>query len=94
MKKEIVQENGTITIIGNNQWKEIQYDYDEEDDLGDALPYFDYKGYKYYLNDILRTEHEGIFKEYDGYMNESAFSGLLVKLNDSNDALQVYRYFC
>jgi hypothetical protein len=95
MKKEIVQENGTITIEGNNQWREIKYDipeWNKDKENADYEACFDFKGNRYFLSEILRTNHEGVFKEYDGYMSDSYFSGLVVNLNKECDAVQVCRY--
>ena len=83
-------------IKGSGKWIRIRY-------TSKAKPYFLYNLHKYYLNEVLSLKNTNIFpksseyfKEYDGIVNESEFSGVLVKLgkNDNDeDAVKAYHFF-
>ena len=69
-----------LNILGN---------YLEEDAM-----YFRYKGEIYNLGDFTRTAslHEGPLKEWDGYLSDSFFSGIVIKLNEEFDMVKVGTY--
>lgn len=99
----------SITIKTNNQWRELisfdelsldeqaSHDYDE-DETG---TYFRYKGHAYNLGDFVKfgtpwsrkPEADDPLSQWDGILNESAFSGVLVKLSDCGDGVKVARYY-
>lgn len=99
----------SVTIKTNNQWRELisfdelsldeqaSHDYDEQE-LG---TYFRYKGYAYNLGDFVKfgtpwshqPEADDPLSQWDGILNESAFSGVLVKLSDCGDGVKVARYY-
>lgn len=91
MKKIIATENGKVTVRGNGAWIAIEYrqtDWSE----GEEVACFEYEGDYVFLDEFVVTDPRGIFSEYDGILGFSYGSGLLIKLNASGDAVQVY-YF-
>jgi hypothetical protein len=96
--KVITDDNGTIKIYGNGHARELEYrvpDWmDEEDETEQS---FIYKGHVYFLSEFLNTHNPVYFsgpdwmKEFDGYNNDSFFSGILIKLI-GDEAVQVYTY--
>ena len=86
MKQIITTAAGKVTIIGNNHPILLSEDYE--------APEFYYKGNKYLLSDFVITDKKGVFKDYDGVLSDTAFSGLLVRLCDDNDHVKVYRFYC
>lgn len=94
MKKIIKLEKSKVLITGNCRWVEIQYENDEE-----GTPYFIYKGQKEYLNDFLKISSHYVkyskdFQEYHGIKNWTAFNGLLIKISDCGDMVQVFYFHC
>ena len=90
MKKTITTEDGKITIRGNGRWIPIEYrrtDWSEEE-----VACFKYQKDHMFLDEIIATDPHGIFSEYDGILGFIYWSGLLIKLNASRDAVQVF-YF-
>jgi hypothetical protein len=92
MKKIISTENGKITISGNGAWIPVEYKQAEWSD-GEEAPCFKYKDDHIFLSEVLRTDSSGIFDEYDGILNLSYFHGILIKLSESGDAIQVYYFY-
>ena len=91
MKKTIAAENGKITIRGNCRWIPIEYkqtDWSEEE-----AACFRYEKDYIFLDEFIVTNPRGIFSEYDGIVGFDYGSGLLIKLNASNDAVQVYYFY-
>ena len=57
-------------------------DYDWHDTLEDDAEFFIYKSHVYILDDFMRLDHRNepdIFQEWDGYLNDSFFSGIVIK---------------
>ena len=91
------------TIVGNGHEIEIEYkqpDWNEEEEDREEEACFQYKGNTYFLSEIMsfhNTVHcpnpPECFKGFDGYLNDSMCSGVLVKLDDSGDSVQAY-WFC
>jgi hypothetical protein len=95
--KVITQDNGTINIYGNGHTRELEYrvpDWNEDDEMESC---FTYKGNVYFLSEFMSTHNRVHFhgpewmKEFDGYNNDSFFSGILIKLID-DEAVKVYTY--
>ena len=91
-----------MKIITNNQYRHILYfnelEQDEQDELKDSYDtveestFFRYRGHVYDLNEFLRVNEQwgkGILKDWDGCHNESFFSSVLVKYDDSFEAVKV-----
>ena len=102
--KEITQENGTLKIYGDEQEIETYYKVpdwrEDEEDQDEALELcFDYEGNTYFLSEIMAV-HNKFYNpnapewmlEFDGYMSDSYFSGILIKLIDNGEAVKAYTY--
>ena len=92
MKKIISYRNGKITIEGNETW--IPIEYKQADWSDEEMPCFEYEEDYIFLDEIAVTDPRGVFSEYDGILNFSYFSGILVKLSELGDAVQVYYFYC
>ena len=92
MKKIISTESGTVTIRGNGAWIPIEYKQAEWSD-GEEEGCFKYKGDYIFMDEVLMTNPDGIFKEYDGMLGFSYFNGILVKLSECGKAVQVYYFY-
>jgi hypothetical protein len=60
---------------------------------------FWYKGNLYFLSEIMAVNNPvhnphppDWMKGFDGYMSDSFFSGILIKLSDCEDAVKAYTY--
>ena len=92
MKKIISTESGNVTIRGNGAWIPIEYmqaDWSE----GEEVACFKYREDHIFLDEVMRTDSRGIFSEYDGMLGFTYFSGLLIRLSESSDAVQVYYFY-
>ena len=81
-----------ITIRGSNRPLCIFYakpSWSEEDE-----PYFMFRKRRYYLSEFMRFDNScpEYMKEFDGYMSDSYFSGVFVKIIDS-DFVKAYYYY-
>ena len=98
--KVIEQSNGTISIYGNNHWIQMDYDVPEweheaavrEEREAELEPCFKYKGTQYFLSEFLAVHNivhnpnpPEWLKEFDGFMSDSFFSGVLVKIGTGED---------
>lgn len=94
MQKTIEQENGTLTIIGNNHWIEIEYGIPEWEEGGELHPYVRYKGEKVYLDDFMPISSYApeYLQGYHGILNDSFFSGLLIILGEGENDGYVKAY--
>lgn len=72
-----------------------QFDYYTEEEL-EEQSFFKYQGFWYALSDFLRVENDGTFKDWDGYHQDSYFSGQLIKLttDDYGDNRVICGRFC
>jgi len=46
-----------------------------------------------FLDEVIVTDPRGIFSEYDGIVGFGYWDGLLIKLNASRDAVQVFYFY-
>jgi len=94
--KIITEENGEIKIYGNGHDIEIEYAVPEWNDNLEEEACFKYKGNICFLSEYMRIDNNASnwMKEFDGYSGDSYFSGTLIKLSNSNDAVKVYTYIC
>jgi hypothetical protein len=95
--KVIEQENGKVSIYGNNHlhdmlyWSELTTKEQKEfewitEENQDYMEFFRYKGNTYCIDEFINI-HNSVYnpnppdwmKEFDGYTNDSFFSGILVK---------------
>lgn len=98
--KVVTQKNGTIKIY-NGEEAEIYYarpEWNDSEEDGEELA-FKYKNNEYFLSEFINI-HNKIhnpnppewMKEFDGYLSDSFFSGVLIKLINGSDAVQVFIY--
>jgi hypothetical protein len=96
--KKIEKDNGTIDIYGNHHWIELRYQQPpwDEDSIEEC---FTYKGVTYFLSEIMAV-HNPVhnpnpptwMQEFDGYMSDSFFSGILIKLGTGENEGYVKAY--
>ena len=93
--------NNALRIYGNNHWIDLAYEIPE---WGTELqPCFTYKGHLYFLDEFWNV-HNSVhmpnaadwLKEFDGMMNDSAWTGVLIKLGkgENDDAVKAYTFNC
>ena len=103
--KTVERENGIITIYGSNRdiktfyavpdWnKDKDIDADDREELA-----FRYRGHVYYFSEFMAV-HNSFYnpnppewmKEFTGYMGDSYFSGVLIKISDDGETIKAYTY--
>lgn len=77
--------------------KEIrnQYDWMNSGDLECNFGFFKYRGMYHHLQDFLKcsdTQNDEL-RKWDGYSNDSYFSGLVIKLCEDNESVIVGTYY-
>jgi len=97
-----------IQIKTNNQFRKIVYGYEifennkirkEFDYLNDeefiATDFICYRGHWYSLGDFMRVENEatGDFAGWDGYLSDTFFSDVLIKLSDDLDSVKMGTFY-
>jgi hypothetical protein len=105
MLKKPFKQIGDASIYGNNQERElIQYweltSKEKEEFTGilngpENYLYFRYKGVIYLFEDFMRIEkYHPFYKQgFDGFLSDSFFSGILVKVNQEDPyKVKVYTY--
>ena len=91
------------SIYGNNHWKPLAYGwelseselskFDYLDNPQDDFTGFRYNGNLYDLGEFMRIDKNNPFYGFaDGYHGDSYFSGILVKFDESREAVKVYTY--
>lgn len=79
------EERGNIVICGSNRKIKVRYD-----SKGDA--YFNFNGSRYKLSNFMRIPmNQPVLGDFSGYMNTTAWSGVLVKVID-DETVMVYTY--
>ena len=68
-----------------------EFDYMEDADFESAM-FFEYRGQVYALADFMRTEGDILRDGWQGILNETFFSGLVVKIVQSCQSVVVGRY--
>ena len=76
--KRAEKENGTITFYGANRAANLEYNADYTDQ------YLTHYGRRYYLSEFMRIDKHmpDYMQEFDGYLNDSLFSGVVIKLDN------------
>lgn len=89
--KTIEQDNGKLTIYGSN--RDIRIEYVKPEWANEPEASFRYKNNRYFLSEFMAcpTIFDG-FTEFDGYMSDSFFSGILIKLSEDGDAVKAFTY--
>ena len=72
-------------ITTNYHWRKIEYLEDENEDDGELYPGFRYKGNVYFLNEALIINDD----YWHGTIQLNNFGGLLVKISDDGDSIQI-----
>ena len=68
-----------------------EYDWMEDQDFDYAM-FFEYRGQVYALADFMRTEGDILREGWQGILNETFFSGIVVKIIESCERIVVGRY--
>jgi len=74
------------------KWRK-EFDYMDDETFNDGA-FLTYRGCVYNLGDFIRTAEDstGDLAAWDGYISETFFSGVVIKLRD--DKLIMGSYFC
>lgn len=95
--KEIQLENGdTLRFYGANRSTLLRPCYTGEHE-GDS--FFFHYGRKYYLSEFLLTKRNPwgnapeYLQEFDGYMNDSLFSGVVIKIDDTGESVKAFTFY-
>lgn len=92
-----------MKIITNNKPRQMVYGYELPDSAKSDFDYLDpsefemhdfakYKGNYYDVSEFMRVPDASAFAGWDGYSNDSYFSGVLIKMVDSETVI-LGRYF-
>jgi len=96
---QIITNNHTRQFLYSNKVPQDildnQFDYLDQEDCLDG--FFKYRGYYYHLSDFMRIDKSnkktsGEFQEYSGYVSETVWSGVLIKILDNCETFQVATY--
>ena len=93
-----------LTIKTNRHWHNYLYGYElteeeakEFDYIGeDDFPSHDFARYQGVIYDVQEFMSSGRipeFKDWDGYLSDSFFSGVLIKLSDDGEQYQIGMYY-
>lgn len=98
-----------LTIKTNHQWRDLQYradvpadilasqfDYQNAEETLDG--FFCYRGVWYHLDQFMRVDYghsQNAFADghWDGYAGDSYFSGVVIKLSQDGEQIQLGTYF-
>ena len=91
-----IDDDHKVTIYGANRWQRIWHVYDKEtNEVGSFVKHY---GRQYSLDEFVLTKRNpwGDAPEwmqmYDGYLSDSWFSGILIKLSDCGESAKVFTY--
>ncbi len=97
----------SVTIRTNHKWKPFVYgadvpgdviakDFDHMESADTHDGFFKYLDRWYHVNDFLTItdglHQAGFGKEWDGYMSDSYFSGICIKISDDGESYKVGTY--
>lgn len=92
-----------LQIISNNQPRFIISGFDlpksaqkDFDYLGEELEesfFVKYLDQYYYMGDFLKIDHTEDFKNWDGYISDTFFSGILIKFCEDGDFVIMGHYY-
>ncbi len=68
-----------------------QFDWMDLDEFDSAM-FFEYRGQVLALSDFMRTEGDLLAQGWQGILNETFFSGLVIKIVESCERIVVGRY--
>lgn len=83
-----------LSDFNEAEQKQIRSDFDWmlPEDLECECGFFRYRSSVYHLQDFMRTEGNEAFQGWDGYLSDSYFSGVLIRLGDDCESVVVARY--
>ena len=70
-----------------------EFEWMDDNDFEPAM-FFQYRGQVYALADFIRTEGDLLAMGWQGILNDTYFSGLVVKIVESCQSVVVGRFFC
>lgn len=91
-----------MKIYTDNKWKDFKYrdevpakvlreefDYQDEDEVYDG--YFKYRGSWYHTDEFMRfgPGMPSEFRKWDGYLSDSFYSGVLIKISPDGEQYKV-----
>jgi hypothetical protein len=86
-------------FVGQRKAAKIRRDYDYlTDEEFENEDFIDYRGQVYAMSDFMRfnfipeVDDESPYHQWDGYINDTYFSGVLIKLCDDGDVI-MGRYY-
>ena len=88
--KKVEQDNGTLTFYGGRK-ATLHFGYNK--DLGENDYYFFHYGRKYWLSEFTICGWGGAsipeyMKEFSGYTNDSFFSGVAIKVDNTGETVK------
>ena len=100
--KKVEQENGTITFYHTGKWKKLYYaipEWNRKKIDAELEEYFIHQNRRYYLSEFVAVHNTfwnpnppGYMTEFDGYMNDSFFSGYAIKIDLDEERVKVFLF--
>jgi len=93
-----IDDDHEIRICGTNRWQIVHNIYN--DDTEDASSFVNHYGRQYSLDEFVITQRNPWgdapkwMHEFDGYLSDSFFSGVLIKLSDCGESAKVFTFLC
>jgi hypothetical protein len=84
---KVFKKDENCTLYGANRWQEIKHNRSGE-------PYIKHYNRRYYLHEFMRFDHNkpNFFEDFDGYLNDSFFSGCVIKINSTGETAKVFTF--
>jgi len=92
--KEVETDDGKITFYGSNKHIRVDYhikpEWSEEPEMS-----FRYNGHRYFISEFMAFCYyvPDFMKEFDGYLNDSFFSGIVIKLCENENGEDTVKAF-
>ena len=100
--KKIEQNSGTITFYHTGKWKKLYYaipEWNRKKIDAELEEYFIHQNRRYYLSEFVAVHNfywnpnpPGYMTEFDGYMNDSFFSGYAIKVDLDEERVKVFLF--
>lgn len=81
-----------MNITGNNHWINLDQDIPDWSTTDECEPCFTYKNWKYFLEEFMISSDPRL-KDYDGYLSDSFFSGILIKLSSDGEQVKAFTFY-
>ncbi len=91
-----IDDDHEIRICGTNRWQMVHTEFNDETD--DVTNFVNHYGRKYSLDEFVLTKRNPWgdapkwMQEFDGSLNDSFFSGVLIKLSDCGESAKVFTF--